>query len=129
VGAGARGLDRVVAVQRVGQREIDGLDVFALQGLPEFVVVIARRAVLPSQRVSAGGVGGNDGGQPRLSSRAREGREQRALDERPCADDGVADLLGHEPSPAVVFRGKGGKREAMDCLRNTSLRRAAHPRM
>jgi len=39
--AGARGLDRVIAVQRVGQRDIDGLDVFTLQRLAKLVVMIA----------------------------------------------------------------------------------------
>jgi len=112
--APARGLDRVVAVQGVRQREIDGLHVVALQRLAELVVVIARRAMLLGERLGARAVGRNDRGQPCLSSGSREGRQQRAFNQRPCADDGIADLLGQEPFSQLVSEGEGCKREAME---------------
>src|SRR2546428_211387 len=72
--AGARGLDRVIAVQRVGQRDIDGLDVFTLQRLAKLVVVIAGGVMFLCERVSPSAVGRDDRGQPCLSSRSCEGR-------------------------------------------------------
>jgi len=68
----------------LGSAKIEAWNVFALQGLPELVVVIPRRTVLLCERVSAGTVGRDDRGQPCLSSRSCERRQQRALDERPA---------------------------------------------
>src|SRR5207248_873451 len=83
------------------------LDVFTLQALPELVVRISRRAMLLRERVGASTVGRDDCGEPRLSPCSPEGRQERALDERPCAHDGVADLLGHELLPLSFPRGMG----------------------
>src|SRR5262245_17309768 len=69
--------------------------------------------MLLRQCLRAAAVGRDDRRQPRLSPRSREGGQQRAFDQRPCADDGVADLLGHEPfsrcdfTEAVQARGHG----------------------
>lgn len=87
------GADRIVGVQGIGECDVDGIDMAALQHLVIlFVRIDVLDAVEPGERLGIGAVAGDDGrhlGISRLRDRGHEGD----LGNPPRSDDGVTHFL------------------------------------
>ena len=101
VDAGAGRFHGVVAVHRVRSEQIDGVDVVALQALPELVVVIRGGPELLRGRLRARTVVGDDRDQPGVFGGPSEGRKHSTQRDVAQTHHGVSDLFRH---PAVLFQ-------------------------
>ena len=93
VDAGAGRRDRVVAVHVVGKRDVNRVDLIALQALPESLVGVRRgHAVFPGELLELLGRVGHERGELTVLLRAREGGKDGGLRDVAQSDNGVTDL-------------------------------------
>jgi hypothetical protein len=110
VGSRASRLDRVIAVLRVRQRDVHGLNVVALQALAKLVEVIGGGPMFLGECLTAAPIRRDDRGETRIAAGTRKRRKQRPLDDSAGADDGVTDLLAHASLPCSFSSGKGASK-------------------
>ena len=94
VQAGTRGALRVFTMHRIGQRDVDGVDLATPEELVGIVVAAdAAHAVAAGKLPQLFRVIGDQRRQRAILQRLREGRQDRGLRDVSETDDGVSDLL------------------------------------